>query len=71
MKTKTNPIITYTEILARAIGSIEADIQEFRCECATLPEEKREVLFEACTGELTEKLKALKTMYRIETGSDI
>ena len=72
MKTlKRTPIITYTEILARAISSFEAEIEEWRCKCANFPQEQRDAMIAAATKEPTEKLEALKVLYRIETGSDI
>lgn len=71
MKTKTNPIITYTEILSRAIRTFEDDIEEWRRKCESFPQEQRDTMFSAATKELTEKLEALKTLYRIETGNDI
>ena len=71
MKPKTNPIITYTEILARAIRSIEAEIEEWHSKCASLPQEQRDTMLAVATKELTEKLEALKTLYHFETGSDL
>lgn len=70
MKAKTNPVITHTEILNRAISSIEAEIEEWNNKCANLPHEQRETMFEIATKELREKLDALKTLYRIEAGTD-
>lgn len=70
MAKKTNPIITHTEIINRAIQSIEAEIDEWRGRCKGLPKEQADTYFDATTKELREKLDALKTLYRIETGSD-
>ena len=71
MKKNTSPIITHTEILARAIRTIEDDIAEWRCKCEAFPQEQRATMLAASTKELTEKLEALKTLYRFETGTDI
>ena len=71
MKTNTNPIITNTEILARAIRTVEDDIEEWRRKCENFPQDQRDTMFSAATKELAEKLEALKTLYRIETGSDL
>ena len=67
MKIKTNPIITYTEILARAIRTIEDEIAEWHNKSGNFPPE----LIAKATEEPKAKLEALKTLYRIETGSDI
>ena len=71
MAKKTSPIITHTEILARAANSIKREIDEWRDRCKGLPKEQADTYFDATTKELREKLDALKTLYRIETGADI
>lgn len=70
MAKKTTPIITHTEIYARAIRTIEAEIDEWRRRCAGFPQEERDAMFTASTAELQIKLAALKEMYRIETGTE-
>lgn len=70
MAKKANPIITHTEILNRAIKSIEAEIDEWSGRCKGLPKEQAENYFNATTKDLREKLETLKTLYRIETGTD-
>ena len=70
MKTKANPIITQTEILNRAIRSIEAEIDDWRKKCEILPEDQKDVMFTASTNELSMKLTALRTMYLFETGTE-
>ena len=70
MAKKTKPVITHTEILSRAIQSINAEIDEWQGRCKGLSKEQADAYFEATTKELREKLDALKTMYRIETGTD-
>lgn len=68
MAKNTTPVITHTEILARAISSIEAEISDWRTKCSAHPD--AQVLFNSATEELTRKLDSLKTLYRIETGSE-
>ena len=70
MAKKTAPIITHTEIYARAIRHVEAEIDKWRSLCADFPQKEREQMFSASTEELRNKLEALKEMYRIETGVD-
>lgn len=70
MAKKTTPIITHTEILSRAIKSIEKDIEERLALCEGLPEDIRAEMFNKSTKELREKLETMKTLYRIETGSE-
>lgn len=67
MKKKTAPIITYTEILARAIRTIEAEIEGWK---VCFPLDKAEALFTKATAELVAKMDALKQLYSIETGTD-
>lgn len=71
MAKKTTPIITHTEILSRAIISLESDIEAWQAQCEGLPEEIRAEMFNKSTEELRAKLETLKTLYRIETGSDV
>lgn len=70
MAKKANPIITHTEIIGRAIGSIEAEIADWRQKSNGNPEVFMTGMFEIATAELREKLDALKTLYRIETGTN-
>lgn len=70
MGRKVTPIITHTEIIARAAKSIEREIEELRERCNVLPKEQADVYFDMSAKELVEKLDALKTMYRFETGTD-
>lgn len=60
--------ITYTEILSRAISSVESEIEDWRLKCEGLPLDQRDTLFTTATQELQGKLKALQTLYYIETG---
>lgn len=68
MAKKPTPIITYTEILCRAIRSIEAEIRNQQNYMGGIPE--CENILRAFAEERTPKLEALKEMYRIETGTD-
>lgn len=71
MAKKTTPIITHTEILARAIRSIEGDIEEQQILCDGLPTDIKAEMFNKSTENLRAKLDTLKILYRIETGTDI
>lgn len=71
MSVKTKPIITHTEILSRAIRSIEADISDWHQKCEALPQAQKDAMEAAATKELREKLEILKTLYRIETGAEL
>ena len=69
-KKKAEPIISFTEILCLAIRSIDAEIGEWRKRFEGLPAEVIEERLVICTSNLNEKRDALKTMYRIEAGTD-
>lgn len=68
---KPTPIITYKEILCRAIRNIEGEIEEMqkRCEGKTGDATIKEIL-DSYIAERTPKIEALKEMYRIETGTE-
>lgn len=66
MAKKTTPIITYTEILARAIRTFEDEIAEWNNKSDSFPQE----LIAKATEVPRAKLDALKTLYRIETGAE-
>ena len=68
MAKKSTPVITHTEILARAIQSINTEINGWRDKCSGLLDTA--ALFDSATNELTNKLDALKTMYYFETGTN-
>ena len=69
MARKNNaPSITHTEILCYAIRAIEAEIAEWETRCRG--REDFEEMIEQVTGHLKIKLKALKEMYRLETGHE-
>ena len=66
---KEQPVITYTEILSRAAGSIERDIAEWQDKAKGL--QGAENTLSQYVDGLRKKLDAINTMYRIETGSDL
>lgn len=68
MAKKKAPIIKHTEILSRAIWSIEQEIEKWRTRCDGLPDGER--IFATVTEELQSKLTAVKELYRIEIGND-
>ena len=70
MSKKSIPVITYAEILTRAVRTVEAEIEEWHVKCECFPEDQVEAMFAKATAELREKLDALKTLYRIEIGTD-
>lgn len=70
MTKKVTPIITHTEILSRAIRSIEADIAEWHKKCEGIPQAQKDAMIEMSTKELREKLDVLKGLYCIETGKN-
>lgn len=66
MKNKgTAPIITHAEILCLAIKGIMSEINHWRDICGDSFE-----YFHKATEIPRGKLEALKTLYKIETGSD-
>lgn len=67
MKKNEAPLITYTEILSRAARTLEAEISEWERRCEGIP--GGEDMLERSTADLKEKLKSIRVMYRIETGT--
>lgn len=68
MATKNRSVITHVEIICRAIRNIEDEIKAQTSNMGGIPECK--AFLEAYVDERMAKLAALKTMYRLETGSD-
>lgn len=64
----TDPIITQTEIIARAIGSVEAEIREWAERAAGRPEAQAAV--DEMTRPLRNKLEALRILYLYQTGTE-
>lgn len=71
MSKKTGPIITQTEILSRAIASIEVEIRTAEeAAAATGNTPACQQMLQVYLGERIPKLEALKQMYRYETGAE-
>lgn len=74
MAKKDKPIITHTEILCLAIESLENTIRGWDENVEKGKDEAtRKMLIEMreqTVARLTPKLEALKSMYKIETGTD-
>lgn len=68
MAAKAIPVITYTEILCRAIRNIEDEIKSQEAQMRGIPE--CEAFLNAFVNERRTKLEALTAMYRIETGTN-
>lgn len=64
----TDPIITQTEIIARAIGSVEAEIRGWEERAAGRPEAQAAV--DEMTRPLRNKLEALHILYLYQTGTE-
>lgn len=67
------PVITHTEILCRAIRSVEAEITEWENRASKAPEDMAEMVNEMVARNVTNlrpKLETLKTLYRYETGTE-
>ena len=65
---KNKPIITHTEILSRAIASIEQEINTAKEAMENVPE--CEEMLQKYIDERLPKVEALKKMYRCETGAE-
>ena len=65
-KKKAEPVITHTEILCRAIESLESEIRNWELRCEGKPGLEEEIKF--ITSPLRDKRDALLQLYRIETG---
>lgn len=62
-KKNPTPILTHTEIYSRAIRDLEREIDGWK-------DAGEGAMLEAVLSPLNEKLKALKTLYKIESGSE-
>lgn len=62
---KSKRIITQTEIISRAIRSLEDEIKDLESKRDFLPKE----MIDSVIEEPTKKLEALKVLYRFETGN--
>lgn len=68
MAKKATPVITHVEIVCHAIRNIENEIRNQQRYLDGIPECGDAL--RAYVDERIHKLKALKEMYRIETGTD-
>lgn len=68
---KTPPVITYKEILCKAIAHFEFEIKEMEQKCASKTKDPivKQIL-DSFISERKPKLEALKEMYRLETGTE-
>ena len=62
---KQEPMITYTEILSRAIRQMEAELESWESRMAG-----KQDFIEVKREELCPKIEAAKMLYKIETGTD-
>ena len=65
---KQESMITYTEILSRAIRQMQEELESWETRMAGKP--GMEEYIEAKRDELCPKIEAAKTLYKIETGTD-
>lgn len=70
MAKRITPIITNTEILARAIRCVDEDLQKLEAIGSQIPEKDRAEWLDPQLAPLKEKREALKMLYCIETGID-
>lgn len=68
---KTTPVITYKEIICKAIAHFEFEIKEMEQKCAGKTQDPivKQIL-DSFIAERKPKLEALKEMYRLETGTE-
>ena len=70
MAKKNGPIITNTEILARAIRSVDEEMEKLQVIAFQIPAEQRQQWLEPQLKRLKGKREALNMLYCIETGID-
>lgn len=70
MAKRIAPIITNTEILARAIRSVDAEMETLERISTQIPMETRQQWLDPQLNPLKAKREALNTLYCIETGID-
>ena len=69
MAKKAEPVITYTEILCRAIRSVELELSKYHANMNALPADhplRNDI--SNMMMPLQKKLNAMKQLYEIETG---
>ena len=65
---KATPIITHTEILCYAIRCLQKEVDDMTAYCEGIESKAEYLAF--FLAERTQKLEALKEMYRMETGTE-
>lgn len=70
MAKRNGPIITNTEILARAIRSVDEEMTALEKIASQIPAEQRQQWLEPQLKPLRGKREALNMLYCIETGMD-
>lgn len=72
-KKKPTPSITYTELLSRAFNDLYREVQSWRdtLMSATPDAPDNEETVKAICAEQLRKMETIRTLYRIETGTDI
>lgn len=69
MAKKSNPVITYKEILCLAISNLEGQIDHYRAKSAGLPADHEiHATIQALIEPLEKKQEVLKQMYEFECG---
>lgn len=70
MAKKNVPTITHTEILCRAIRSLEDEIKGWEKKFENLPIEQANAFRASVIEPLLPKVEMIKSLYRIETGEE-
>ena len=70
MAKRNRPIITNTEILARAIRSVDEEMEKLQVIASQIPAEQRQQWLDPQLKPLRGKREALNMLYCIETGMD-
>lgn len=71
-KKKPEPVLTHTELLCLAYRTLEQDVRHWEEALEKLPpEEKTEGLLSGICHDQLRKMDAIRTMYRLETGTEM
>lgn len=68
-KKKHTPALTHTELLCLAYRALEQDVRHWDEAFSKLPPEERNTAF-VCHDQLR-KMEAIRTMYLLETGTEL
>lgn len=66
---KPTPILTYTELLCLAYRSLEADVRHWEEALASLPPDQQNL--NGICGPQLRKMEAIRTLYQLETGTEM